>query len=111
MRGFVVALAALGVACTPNDRVTVCPLDLIKGVAPVDTTIPPGGQITPRVTLLGCAGTQVLADSLTWASTNPTVAAVATHSGVVVGVQPGMTIVAATGKTYGNIGSIRVTVR
>jgi len=89
----------------------VCNLDLIVGVAPADTTISVGGQITPRVTLLGCSGTRVLTDSLTWTSTQPAIAVVGTRTGIVIGASPGVATVTANGKTYGRIGAINVVVR
>ena len=108
IRTSLVGLVALVMACGEG---TVCPLDLRVGVAPSDTTIAVGGTITPRVTLLGCAGTKVLSDSLTWSSADPTIAAVGTRSGVVIGTNPGATTITVTGKTYGHLGTLRVTVR
>lgn len=101
------ALAGL-VSCQTT---TVCPADLIVGVAPNDTTIAPGDQFATRVTLLGCGGTKTLTDSLTWTSSDVTVAVVGTHTGVVIGVHPGSAVILVSAKTYGAIGDAHVTVR
>lgn len=106
--GVILVVSAIGCG---SDAITVCPSDLRVGVAPADTTISVGGQLSPRVTLLGCGGTKVLADSITWTSSNVAAAVVGTNTGTVIGAGQGSAVITATGRTYGRIGSVSVSVR
>lgn len=93
-----------------SDPTTVCPNDLRLSVAPVDTTIASGEQLTVRAIILGCGGRQFLTDSVTWTSSDATVAVAGSRTGVVIGVNPGVATIHVTGKKYGTIGDAHITV-
>jgi hypothetical protein len=109
MRAFawLTSTLVLSLSCTES---TVCTADLRIGVAP-DTTVATGSQFQARATILGCGGTKVLSDVLTWLSSDVSIAAVGLQSGTVLGVRPGVAAITASGKTYGFIGALHVTVR
>jgi hypothetical protein len=101
-------LVALG---CKKELPVVCPADLRFRMSPVDTTIGSGEQFTSHLTLLGCAGSVVLTDTITYQSSDLTVAAVGTETGVVIGIHPGGATIHATARHYGVFGDTRVTVR
>ncbi|MHB1863774.1 MAG: Ig-like domain-containing protein [Gemmatimonadaceae bacterium] len=78
-------------------------------VSPQDTTIHVGQQFPIHFTLLGCGGTKVLTDSVTYTSANPATATVGPATGVVNGIAAGTTTVQATAHFYGV--SMNVTVK
>ena len=88
-----------------------CPADLGVTLAPTDTTIAPGEQFQSHVTLVGCGGTKKLTDSLTWTSSDLSVAVVGTYTGIVIGARAGTAEVSVVGQTFHNLGTVRVTVR
>ena len=107
LRLFLVSSSLALVSCVES---TFCTADLRTGVTPVDTTIGIRDQFTIRPSILGCSGTKVLTDDLTWNSAAPTVAVVDTH-GVVTAVQAGSATITVVGRMHGPIGQTHVTVR
>ena len=108
LRALVFVVPVIAGACSELEG---CPADLRITLAPTDTTIAPGEQFQPHVTLLGCGGTKKLTDSLTWTSSDLNVAVVGTYTGIVIGAHAGTAEVAVIGQTYHNLGTVRVTVR
>ena len=88
----------------------VCPADLRATFTPADTTIAVGQNFIARVDLKGCGGTQTLVDEITWTTQNSAVASAQQTTGFVTGVSAGATQILATGRTYGPLGGIHVTV-
>lgn len=104
-------LVVVAVSCR-EDPIVPCPLIRDERVMPADTTITIGGQYAMRVTLLyQCGGTQVLTDTFTWTSLDPSVAAIDSVTGVVRGLRAGSATILPTGKTYGPLRTARVTVQ
>jgi uncharacterized protein YjdB len=104
-------LIPVAIALVSCGEATVCTSDLRVRVSPTDTTIRPGEQFTIRVSLLGCSGTKVLSDQLTWTSSDIGVAVVETGTGTVIGAQAGKATILIRGATYGQVGQTMVTVR
>ncbi|MDE2086685.1 MAG: Ig-like domain-containing protein [Xanthomonadaceae bacterium] len=88
-----------------------CAGDLRTFVSPPDTTIQVGQQFPIRFTLLGCGGSQVLTDSVTFASLNPAIATVDVSSGIVDGVASGSTTIVVTAHHYRVTVNVAVTVK
>lgn len=106
-----VAVAIVGAAACGGDVVTVCPADLRFTWSPRDTTIAPGEQFTASLQVFGCAGRDRLLDTVTFKSSDVSVAVVSTTSGVVIGAHPGTATIIASAKHYGVEGLITVKVR
>jgi hypothetical protein len=87
-----------------------CTLELRAQYSPADTTIEIGDSFQASVELLTCGGSERLADVFTWQSNDPSIAVVDQQTGRVVGKAPGVTQVAATGRKYGAVGGIAVSV-
>ena len=79
-------LATILVACSDP---TVCPADLRWQLAPRDTIVTVNARFNVRFTVLGCAGTRVLSDSMTWTSSDPSVATVEPRTGAVTAIRVG----------------------
>lgn len=104
-----VIACVLCVACTP---VTSCPDDLRFRMQPSDVTIVVGQSATASAEFLGCGGTKVLDDVLTWSVVDSLIANVNPATGVITGRAPGITRVEVSGKTYGRgLNALVVTVR
>ena len=97
------------VAC--SDAPTVCPADLRLRFGPRDTTVTVNARFTMRFTLLGCAGTRVLSDSVTWNSSDPAVATVDAATGTVTAVGVGTAEITGSAFHYHRSDIARVTVR
>ncbi|CAN5902197.1 hypothetical protein BH11GEM1_BH11GEM1_12210 [soil metagenome] len=112
MRWILAVVVAL-LACTDaaTDVATVCPSALRIGIIPRDTAIAVGGQFQIIVSLLGCGGTQVLSDSLTFTSSDPGVAVVGSRTGTVIGARPGTTHISVDGQRFHGLGAVSVSVR
>jgi Bacterial Ig-like domain (group 2) len=106
-----VLLAMILLAAAGCSQLEGCPATLGIKLTPADTTIASGDQFQAQVTLLGCGGTEILTDSLTWTSSDLSVAVVGTRTGVVIGAHGGTAMIAVVGRTYGSLGAIQVTVR
>lgn len=107
----VAAAAIVGVAACGGDAVTVCPADLRFTWSPRDTTIAPGEQFTASLQLFGCGGRDRLLDTVTFKSSDVSVAVVSTTSGVVIGAHPGTATIMASARHYGVEALITVNVR
>lgn len=107
------ASLALLSACgeSPTAQIEVCPSDLRESMSPRDTAIAPGEQFTARLTLLGCYGTKVLSDTITYTSEDLSVAVVGTTTGIVTGVNPGTTRIRARSVHYHGNDTTHVVVR
>jgi hypothetical protein len=110
LRPLSIAILALACGCSSHP-IAVCPADLRSSVAPADTTILAGEQFTARMTLLGCGGTKVLSDTITFQSSDLNVATVGTTTGVVIGVRSGTATIHASALYYRVAGDVHLTVR
>ena len=85
----------------------------------IQVSISPGqdvirvGQSTfaPRVGIVGCGGTQPLGDTYTWRSSDATIIRVDANTGVATGLRAGVAEAIVTGKRYGELGSVTITVQ
>jgi hypothetical protein len=100
------AILLAGTACNQLDG---CPADLGVKLTPRDTTIGVGDQFQAQLTLLLCGG-KTASDSLTWTSSDIDIAVVGAHTGIVIGVRPGTAFISVSGKLYGNLDEIQLTV-
>jgi hypothetical protein len=91
-------------------RVTVLCTSELSARLPMQTTLAVGQAFTPSVELRSCGGRVVLTDEFTWATSDTTVVRVDTGTGRTVGRAPGRALVLPTGRRYGQIGWIDVTV-
>jgi hypothetical protein len=82
-------LAVLATTLVACSDATVCPADLRWQLAPRETTVTVNSRFNMRFTLLGCAGTRVLSDSVMWTSSDPSVATVDSRTGAVTAVRVG----------------------
>ncbi len=104
-------LAAVSGACTSEAPVQVCTDELRVHFTPVDTTILTGEGFIASVQLATCGGAVALADAFTWHSQDASVATVDSLTGHVTGRGAGETRVTATGKSFGSVGGLRISVR
>ena len=88
----------------------VCTLELRIHFTPPDTSIRVGEDFRASVALSSCGGSQQLRDVITWRSEDPLIATVDAATGRVVARGAGQTRIAATGKKYGSVGAIEVSV-
>lgn len=88
-----------------------CTSELGTQVTPASATIAVGEAFTASVALSSCGGRQQLADAITWAVADTAIASVAPATGRVVGLRVGTTTVRGTGRQYGPVAAIPVTVR
>lgn len=101
-------LAMSSVAC---EDATVCPSDLRWELAHRDTTVAVNAGFNMRLTLLGCAGTERLSDTVSWASSDPAVATVDARTGAVTAVSAGTAQIAGKTSRYSISVIARVTER
>ncbi|MGH7617069.1 MAG: Ig-like domain-containing protein [Gemmatimonadaceae bacterium] len=73
-----------------------CPGDLEFTFAPHDTTIAPGEQFTASMSVYGCGNR--LSDTITFQSSDLSVAVVGAATGVVIGARPGDATITASAK-------------
>jgi hypothetical protein len=102
--GAVLALGLLG-ACN-----TGCDADLGIRLTPVEQTLVVGQSFTPSIALRGCGGTAPLSDVITWTAQDTTIVRIDSRSGQTTALRPGETDLLATGRTYGAVGEVAVTV-
>lgn len=104
-----VSVSAAGAGCTqllaPN-----CTDELRVQLSPRDTTVSVGSTFTATVSLSTCGGRERLADTFTYASTNPAATTVNATTGRVDAVGVGQADIVITGQRYGTVGRARVTV-
>ena len=112
MRLRTLGLIALVLACACSGHaITGCPDDLRVSVTPTDTTIAAGEQFTARMTLLGCGARTVLSDTVTFQSSDLSVAVVGITTGVVIGAHPGTATIRANAQHYHVAADVHVVVR
>ncbi|MFQ6046902.1 MAG: Ig-like domain-containing protein [Gemmatimonadales bacterium] len=103
-------LLLLAAALPSSSCETVCTLELLVAISPSDTTIAVGESFQAKVGLSGCGGRKTFSDEYTWVSDDSTVVVV-NDEGRVTGVGVGQANVLVSGKRYGDLGGIAVTVR
>jgi len=102
---------ALNTVACGRDIPTVCPADLQFKFSPHDTTIAAGEQFMASLAVFGCGGRDRLTDSVTFATSDPSVAVVGNTTGVVTGARPGDAVITATPRHYPFQALIQVHVR
>ena len=88
-----------------------CDADLQARVVPAVRTLRVGESFTPSTRFLGCGGTEPLADAITWSAQDSTIVRVDPRSGRTLALRPGQTRVIPTGRRYGSLVSVEVTVQ
>lgn len=91
--------ATLAAACGIDGPSGVCTSELRVHFKPADTTILSGEAFTASVQLATYGGARRLSDVFAWQSENPSVAAVDSRTGQVLGQDPGETRIEATGES------------
>lgn len=104
----VLALLGLGACQLPTGD---CTTELRIEFAPHQQSIRVGESFTPTFRLSSCGGREKLTTTVTWQSTDPTVASVDATSGRITGVAPGQTSVTGTSEEYHLSQSVQVTVQ
>jgi len=105
------ALATGTVAsCDPLSPGQVCTRELRVDLRPPEQTITVGETFTATVELSSCGGRERLSDSFTWQAQDPAIAEVDAAAGRITGKAPGETLVEVSGRKYGRVGAVRVTV-
>jgi hypothetical protein len=110
----IAAIAVLGGACDGLGFLApgrTCTLELGTRFSPSDTTVRVGQSFQASVHLSSCGGAQQLTDIITWQAEDPAVATVDGRSGRVVAQGPGTTRILASGRRYGNVGGLQVSVQ
>lgn len=98
----VVALAGCDVGCDTDLRAIVTPQQQVMHLA---------DWFTPTIRLLGCGGTKELSDEFTWTGSDSSVLRVDPVTGRTLGISLGSAMVTVTGKRYGTVAMIPVTVQ
>jgi Bacterial Ig-like domain (group 2) len=101
-------LATVVVACSES---TVCTADLRWQFDPHDTTVAVNARFNVRFVLLGCSGTRVLSDSVTWTSSDPAVATVDARTGTVTAIHVGTADITGKASRYPATDIAHITVR
>ena len=101
----------MAIVCLSTQSACGCNADLRQDLNPTERTIAVGESFSPSVRFLGCGGTEPLADEITWSASDTAVVRVDVSSGRTTGVGPGMATVVPTGRRYGRLNAVRVTVR
>jgi hypothetical protein len=101
------AVLALGLTGACN---TGCDADLRIRLTPVEQTLVVGQSFTPSIALRGCGGTEPLSDVITWIAQDTTIVRIDSQSGRTLALRSGETVLLATGRTYGAVGEVAVTV-
>jgi hypothetical protein len=95
-------------ACSPS--LDACTTELRTEVQPRDIRLNVSESVQASVELSTCGGKQKLSDIFTWASQNERVATVEASTGLVTALSVGETVIKVTGKDYGDIGAINVSI-
>jgi hypothetical protein len=88
----------------------VCTQELRVDLRPPEQTITVGQVFTATVELSSCGGRERLSDSFTWQAHDPAIVEVDAAAGRITGKAPGETLVEVSGRKYGRVGAVRVTV-
>ena len=102
--------ASLAAGCDLASPGSVCTRELRVDLRPVEQTITVGQTFTATVELSSCGGRERLTDSFTWQAQDPTIVEVDAAAGRITGKAPGVTLVEVSGRQYGRVGGVRVTV-
>lgn len=104
-------LVAMGIlACGCRVTGVGCDATLMTSVQPTDTTIAVGQSFTARMTELTCRGTKAVTEEFSFASSDTTVAAVDSVSGIVRARAPGMATVTISASVTHSRGTVHVQV-
>ena len=105
------ALAAGSVAsCDLVGPGRACTRELRVELRPPEQTITVGQTFTATVDLSSCGGRERLSDSFAWEAQEPAIVEVDAATGRITGKAPGETMVEVSGRKYGRVGAVRVTV-
>jgi outer membrane biogenesis lipoprotein LolB len=88
----------------------VCTRELRVDLRPPEQTITVGQTFTATVELSSCGGQERLSDSFTWQAQDPAIVEIDAAAGRITGKAPGETLVEVSGRKYGRVGAVRVTV-
>jgi hypothetical protein len=88
----------------------VCTRELRVGLSPAEQTITVGQTFGVTVELSSCGGRERLSDSFVWQVQDPAIVEVDPARGRITGKAPGETLVEVSGRKYGRVGAVRVTV-
>ena len=105
----ILVMTALVVSSCSADGPTSCTRELRLTYSPHDTAIAVGDRFTASVALSSCGGRERLSDTITFQSSDTTVAGVGTQTGTIVGMRPGTASITASAAYYGV--DIRIPVR
>jgi hypothetical protein len=87
-----------------------CKADLQMRLSPLERTLAVGESFTPSARFFGCGGTEPLNDVVTWTAQDTSIVRVDLATGRTTGLAQGTTFVVPSGRRYGTVGSVRVTV-
>lgn len=87
-----------------------CTRELRVDLRPPEQTITVGQTFTATVELSSCGGRERLSDSFTWQAQDPAIVEVDAAAGRITGKAAGETVVEVSGRKYGRVGVVRVTV-
>lgn len=87
-----------------------CTAELEIRLEPTSVTLEVGETVTPTLELYTCGGSQRVPDTFVWTADEPQIASVDETNGTITSRSPGQTTVAVAGQTYGNLGTVEVTV-
>ena len=102
--------ASMAAACDLVSPGEACTRELRVDLPPVEQTVPVGQTFTATVQLSSCGGRERLTDSFTWQAQEPTIVEVDATTGRITGKAAGATLVEVSGRHYGRVGGVRVTV-
>ena len=111
--GVALALAFVAVTAASCDLLSprrVCTQELRVDLRPPEQTITVGQTFTATVELSSCGGRERLSDSFAWQAQDPAMVEVDAAAGQITGKAPGETLVEVSGRKYGRVGAVRVTV-
>ena len=101
----------VAIVCLSTQSACGCNADLQQDLNPTERTITVGESFTPSARFLGCSGTEPLADEITWSASDTAIVRVDALSGRTTGVGLGRATVVPSGRRYGRLNAVRVTVR
>jgi Bacterial Ig-like domain (group 2) len=102
--------ASTAASCDLLSPGRVCTLELRVDLRPPEQTITVGQTFTATVELSSCGGRERLSDSFAWQAQDPAIVEVDAAAGRITGKAPGETLVEVSGRKYGRVGVVRVTV-
>lgn len=102
--------ASLVAGCDLVSPGPACTRELRVDLRPPEQTITVGQTFSATVELASCGGRERLSDSFTWQARNPAIVEVDAAAGRITGKAPGATLVEVSGRQYGRLGGVSVTV-